>query len=218
MQMLKRSLNTYMNAWTGNDFTMYPFSTVNPQDFRNLLSVYCDMAFFPSLNYYDFRQEGHRLEFQTWNDAKTPLEIKGVVYNEMKGAMSDPYDAFIQHANSNMFSRSQYRFNSGGDPKAIPDLEYQELLDFHGKYYHPSNSMFLTYGDLDFTEHLGFIENQVLRKFERKQGIPSELLLEPTPSTGATPKKVDLSFMPDAMSPPETQAKFGLMFVCNEMC
>lgn len=76
----------------------------------------------------------------------------------------------------------------------------------------------MTYGDLDFTDHLGFIENQVLSKFERKEGIPSELLLEPAPSVGAREKKVDLSFMPDAMSPPHTQAKFGLMFVCNEMC
>jgi Zn-dependent M16 (insulinase) family peptidase len=95
MQMLKRSLNTYMNAWTGSDYTMYPFSTQNSQDFRNLLSVYCDMAFFPTMKYEDFRQEGHRLEFKEWNDPSTPLEYKGVVFNEMKGAMSEPEEAFI---------------------------------------------------------------------------------------------------------------------------
>lgn len=92
-----------MNAWTGADFTMYPFSTTNVQDFRNLLSVYCDMAFKPSMKYEDFRQEGHRLEFSTWNDPETPLEFKGVVLNEMKGAMSSAEDAFIQDINSNLF-------------------------------------------------------------------------------------------------------------------
>ena len=80
------------------------------------------MAFNPTLNYYDFRQEGHRLEFQEWNDPNTPLEIKGVVYNEMKGAMSSPEEAFIQHINENLFKISQYKFNSGGDPKYITDL------------------------------------------------------------------------------------------------
>ena len=101
--MLKRSLNTYMNAWTGSDFTMYPFSTQNSKDFKNLLSVYLDMSFFPKLEYYDFRQEGHRLEFKEWNDPNTPLEYKGVVYNEMKGAMSNPDDAFIHKLNENLF-------------------------------------------------------------------------------------------------------------------
>lgn len=92
MNMLKRSLNTYMNAWTGSDFTMYPFSTQNAKDFKNLLSVYLDMSFFPRMDYLDFRQEGHRLEFKEWNDINSELEFKGVVYNEMKGAMSNPED------------------------------------------------------------------------------------------------------------------------------
>jgi len=120
--MIKRSLNTYMNAWTGSDFTMYPFSSQNAQDFRNLLSVYTDMAFFPNLNYYDFRQEGHRLEFKEPEDPKSGLVYKGVVYNEMKGAMSDPESAFMHKLNENLFKDSQYRFNSGGDPKFITDL------------------------------------------------------------------------------------------------
>lgn len=120
------------------------------------------MAFNPTLNYHDFRQEGHRLEFKEWNDQESPLEFKGVVYNEMKGAMSNPEDAFIQYINENLFKESQYKYNSGGDPKAIPDLEYQDLTEFHSKYYHPSNSTFLTYGDLDFQDHLKFIQNQVL--------------------------------------------------------
>lgn len=92
MNMVQRSLNTYMNAWTGSDFTMYPFASQNAKDFRNLLSVYCEMAFSPRLGYLDFRQEGHRLEFREWNDPSSELEYKGVVYNEMKGAMSNPDD------------------------------------------------------------------------------------------------------------------------------
>ena len=166
--MLKRSLNTFMNALTGTDFTMYPFSTQNAQDFRNLLSVYTDMAFAPNLNYYDFRQEGHRLEFVDPEDPHSALMRKGVVYNEMKGAMSDPGRAFMQGLNENLFTKSQYHFNSGGEPKFITDLEYEELVDFHKKYYHPSNAHFFTYGDLDFTEHLKFVEDQVLgSRFER---------------------------------------------------
>lgn len=157
--MIKRSLNTYMNAWTGSDFTMYPFSTQNSQDFRNLLSVYTDMAFFPNLNYHDFRQEGHRLEFTDPKNPESDLQIKGVVFNEMKGAMSSPDDAFMHKLNEHLFKKSQYRFNSGGEPKYIPDLEYQELVDFHQKYYHPSNSQFFTYGDLDFTEHVSFVQS-----------------------------------------------------------
>jgi len=122
--MLKRSLNTYMNAWTGSDFTMYPFSTQNAQDYRNLLSVYTDSAFLPNLNYFDFRQEGHRLEFNDPEDSASGLSYKGVVYNEMKGAMSNPDDAFMHKLNENLFKKSQYKFNSGGEPKHITDLQY----------------------------------------------------------------------------------------------
>ena len=101
--MIKRSLNTFMNAWTGSDFTMYPFSSQNAQDFRNLLSVYTDCAFLPNLNYLDFRQEGHRLEFNNPEDASSGLKFQGVVYNEMKGAMSDPDDAFAHKVNECLF-------------------------------------------------------------------------------------------------------------------
>lgn len=156
--MIKRSLNTFMNAWTGSDFTMYPFSSQNAQDYRNLLSVYTDAAFLPNLNYLDFRQEGHRLEFTDPEDPKSGLKFHGVVYNEMKGAMSDPDGAFVHKVNEGLFQKSQYRFNSGGEPKHITDLQYQELADFHRMYYHPSNATFFSYGDLDFTEHLKFVE------------------------------------------------------------
>ena len=161
------------------------------------------MSFFPTLNYYDFRQEGHRLEFQNWNDPESPIEIKGIVYNEMKGAMNDPEEAFLQNINQNLFKQSQYKFNSGGDPKVIPELEYEELVDFHAKYYHPSNCTFLTYGDLDFTDHLAFIDREVLAEFTERKELNSELLLE-TPDPAYSSHQASIDFMPDMMSPPET--------------
>ena len=201
-----------MNAWTGSDFTMYPFSTTNPQDYRNLLSVYSDMAFKANLNYYDFRQEGHRFEFKDAKSTDSDLEIKGVVYNEMKGAMSDPENKFVKSISENLYEKSQYKFNSGGDPEAIPDLTYDQLIEFHSKYYHPTNSTFMTYGDLDFTSHLEFIEKQVLNKFERRDGIQSEVLTEPI---GTEMKRADVKFQPDQMSPAEDQCKMSITYVCD---
>ena len=197
--MLKRSLNTYMNAWTGSDFTMYPFSSQNAQDFRNLLSVYTDCAFFPNLNYYDFRQEGHRIEFKTPDDPKSGLEYKGVVYNEMKGAMSNPDDAFMHKINENLFTKSQYKFNSGGDPKHITDLSYDELVAFHKQYYHPTNSTFFTYGDLDFADHMKFVQAEVLLpNFKRNQELKSEIAVD---ERLESPIHKEEHFMPDLMSP-----------------
>lgn len=165
--MMKRSLNTYMNAWTGMDFTMYPFSTQNPQDFHNLMSVYADFSFFPSLTELDFKQEGWRLEFDEWENPKSDLKFKGVVYNEMKGAMSNPSEKFIYTLNEALFKKSQYKFNSGGDPEHIPTLSYDAVREFHKKYYNASNATFLTYGDLDFTQHIAYLEENVLSKFEK---------------------------------------------------
>lgn len=118
--MLKRSLNTYMNAWTGNDFTMYPFATCNEKDFTNLLRVYLDAAFNPLITYEDFLQEGVRLEFKEYGNLHSELEYKGVVFNEMKGYMSSLDANFVQFANQSLLKKTPYEFNSGGDPKFIP--------------------------------------------------------------------------------------------------
>ena len=168
-----------MNAMTGQDYTLYPFSSQNAQDFKNLMSVYTDSVFLPKLNYYDFRQEGHRLEFNEPEDASSGIQRKGVVFNEMKGVVSQTDRAFLYRLNENLFKKSQYHWNSGGDPKYITDLSYQELVEFHEKYYHPSNAKFFTYGDLDFTQHLKFVEEQVLQPyFERNTSINSEVMPE----------------------------------------
>lgn len=132
--MLKRSLNTFMNAMTSADWTCFPFATKNEQDYHNLLSVYLDSVFFPNLNKLDFMQEGHRYEFETLDDSSTNLLYKGVVYNEMKGNMSNPDDIFNYELQKHLFQNSNYKHNFGGDPPAIPKLTHQQLLDFHSKF------------------------------------------------------------------------------------
>ncbi len=165
--MLKRSLSTFMNAFTASDWTMYPFSTQNRKDFYNLMSVYLDAAFYPRLNELAFKQEGHRLEFEQAEDGGRRLTYKGVVYNEMKGAMSSPDQVMVRSLMNALYPDTTYRFNSGGDPEAIPSLTYEQLKAFHRRHYHPSNAFFYTYGDLPLTEHLDFIQEQVLDHFER---------------------------------------------------
>ncbi len=164
--MLKRSLSTFMNAFTASDWTMYPFSTQNRKDYYNLMDVYLDAAFFPTIDALSFKQEGHRLDLE--GDAAHPqLVYKGVVYNEMKGAMSSPDQVMIRSLLNALYPDTTYSFNSGGEPSAIPGLTYQQLKDFHARHYHPSNAFFYTYGDLPLVEHLGFIEDRVLRHFSR---------------------------------------------------
>lgn len=165
--MLKRSLNTFMNAMTASDWTIYPFSSQNHKDFRNLLDIYLDAAFFPQLSERDFSQEGHRVEFETPEDSNSPLVYKGVVYNEMKGAMSDPSSLLSRRLGRALYPTTTYRHNSGGEPEDIPNLTWQELRDFHARYYHPSNAWFFSYGSLDLAEHLQLIEDRALKHFER---------------------------------------------------
>ncbi|MCK5826465.1 MAG: insulinase family protein [Desulfuromusa sp.] len=165
--MLKRSLNSFMNAMTASDWTLYPFSSMNRKDFHNLLDIYLDAAFFPRLTERDFSQEGHRLEYAEGDDPTTPLEYKGVVYNEMKGAMSDPSSLLTQRLDKHLYPTTTYHHNSGGEPQNIPGLSWQQLRDFHARYYHPSNSWFFSSGNLDLPELLGIVEDRVLQHFQR---------------------------------------------------
>jgi len=157
--MLKRSLSTFMNAFTASDWTMYPFSTQNRKDFYNLMDVYLDAAFAPVLDPLSFKQEGHRLEIAP--DER--LEYKGVVYNEMKGAMSSADQVMARSILDALYPDTTYRFNSGGDPKIIPQLTYEQLKAFHRRHYHPSNAYFYTYGNLPLAGHLEFIEDKILK-------------------------------------------------------
>ena len=165
--MLRRSLNTFMNAFTSSDWTAYPFATQNRKDFDNLLGVYLDAVFFPLLDPLDFAQEGHRLEFEEPSDPDSELTIRGVVYNEMKGAMSAPVAQVAQSLQSKIFPSVTYHYNSGGDPDDIPRLDYQQLKDFHARHYHPSNALFMTFGNFPVEEHHSTFETDVLSRFDR---------------------------------------------------
>lgn len=166
--MTRRSLNTFMNAFTSSDWTAYPFASRNRKDFDNLLQVYLDAVFFPSLNELDFAQEGHRVEFSKPDDPETDLEFKGVVFNEMKGAMSSPVSTLWQTLTSKLFPTITYHHNSGGEPANIPDLTYEQLKAFHAKHYHPSNAIFMTFGDIPAHEHQAVFESQALKEFKQE--------------------------------------------------
>lgn len=176
--MLKRSLNSFMNAFTSSDWTCYPFASQNRKDFSNLLGIYLDAAFYPLLREQDFAQEGHRLEFSEPDNPDSALEFKGVVYNEMKGAMADPASLLGRRITRHLYPTTCYRHNSGGEPKEIPDLTWDELKRFHARYYHPSNACFFTYGDFPLHTHLERIDQQVLQHFEAIN-VNSEVPPEP---------------------------------------
>ncbi|MBT6276156.1 MAG: peptidase M16 [Chromatiales bacterium] len=165
--MLKRSLNTFMNAFTSSDWTAYPFASQNPKDFDNLLQVYVDAAFFPKLDALDFAQDGHRLESENRDQPDSPLVIKGVVYNEMKGAMSPPVSQVQRALQAHLFPTTTYHHNSGGDPENIPELTHEQLLAFHARHYHPSNALFVTYGDFPVSDHQKRMHDLALSKFDR---------------------------------------------------
>lgn len=159
-----------MNAWTGPDYTAYPFSTQNSKDFYNLLSVYLEMVFNPLLRKTDFLQQAWRYDLennQTKQEKNENLFYKGVVLNEMKGAMQTTDSIFDDLLTRNIFGKNHpYGFNSGGDPLEIVNLSYQETKQFYSKYYHPSNSKFLSYGDIDFTKTLEFLDTNYLSKYD----------------------------------------------------
>jgi hypothetical protein len=165
--MTRRSLATFMNAFTSADWTMYPFSSRNQKDFKNLLDVYLDATFFPRLDEDSFKQEGIRFEFEDPADPTSGLRYKGVVYNEMKGALASPQAAVQKIVGESLFPGLTYSFISGGDPQNIPDLTWDHLKRFHATHYHPSNAYFYTYGDQDLEETLATIEKNALQHFNR---------------------------------------------------
>ena len=165
--MIRRSLNTFMNAFTSSDWTAYPFASQNKKDFNNLLSVYLDSVFFARLDPLDFAQEGHRLEFSDAEDSNSELTFKGVVYNEMKGAMSSINSTLWQTITKHLYPTSTYHYNSGGEPADIPDLSYDQFKAFYDVHYHPSNAIFITFGDISAAEHQAQFQEQALHRFDK---------------------------------------------------
>ena len=164
--MLRRSLNTFMNAFTASDYTAYPFASVNQKDFYNLLDVYLDAVFFARLDPLDFAQEGHRVEFSEADNSDSPLVYKGVVLNEMKGDMSSSRAVLWETLNQQLFPTVTYHHNSGGDPAEIPGLTYEAFKAFYEAHYHPSNAVFMTFGAIDVVELHEVLEDRALGHFE----------------------------------------------------
>ena len=167
--MIRRSLNTFMNAFTAADWTAYPFATQNKKDFQNLLEVYMDAAFAANLNPLDFAQEGIRIELENGEPV-----YKGVVFNEMKGAMSSPSDQLYHQLAHHLFPETTYHYNSGGDPKDIPDLSYEELVSFYKSHYHPSNAVFMTFGNEPAYNLQEQFQTLALSKFEQGETLHSK--------------------------------------------
>ena len=165
--MTRRSLATFMNAFTSADWTMYPFSSRNEKDFINLLDVYLDATFFPRLSEDSFKQEGIRFEFENVADPKSGLRYKGIVFNEMKGALATPSAAMQRAVGRTLFKGLTYEHVSGGDPQDIPNLTWEQLKRFHATHYHPSNAYFYTYGNQSLERTLEVIERNALSRFQR---------------------------------------------------
>ena len=165
--MIRRSLNTFMNAFTSSDWTAYPFASKNKKDFNNLLNVYLDASFFSRLHELDFLQEGHRLEFTEPLNPSSELQYKGVVFNEMKGAMSSTNSVLWQTMSKYLYPTTTYHHNSGGEPDHIPDLTYDDLVSFYKSHYHPSNSVIMTFGDIPACNHQQNFESLALSRFEK---------------------------------------------------
>jgi len=166
VELAKGSLNTFLNAMTYPDKTMYPVASCNEKDFQNLMHVYLDAVFYPNIYRKEeiFRQEGWHYEL---DEETGELTINGVVYNEMKGVYSSADDVFETTIMNSLYPHTAYGVESGGDPEVIPELSYEEFLDFHRKYYHPSNSYIYLYGDMDMAEKLDFIDKNYLDHFDK---------------------------------------------------
>ncbi len=165
VELVKGSLNTFLNAMTYPDRTLYPVASCNEKDFQNLMHVYLDAVFYPNIYQKEeiFRQEGWSYEMKEKEDE---LKINGVVYNEMKGAFSSPNGVLSRMILASLYPDTSYQYESGGDPDVIPTLTYQQFLDFHRMFYHPSNSFIYLYGDMDMEEKLEWLDREYLGKFE----------------------------------------------------
>ena len=165
IELAKGSLNTFLNAMTYPDKTVYPVASCNDRDFQNLMDVYLDAVFHPNIYHEEkiFRQEGWHYEME---NAEDDLTINGVVYSEMKGAYSSPDDVLWREIMNSLYPHTAYSVESGGDPDVIPQLTYEAFLAFHKKYYHPSNSYIYLYGDMDMAEKLQYIDEEYLSKYD----------------------------------------------------
>lgn len=176
----KGGLTTFLNAMTGSDITFYPFATRNMTEYFNIMDVYCDVVFHPLLQRSTFEQEGWHYHKES---TAAELQYQGVVFNEMKGAFSDPIRLIFHHLFGGLMPGSTYAHESGGDPQNIPDLSYEQFCAFHKHHYHPSNATFFLYGDADLDEELAFLQERFLKNFstpEERRHIEEGSLIDKT--------------------------------------
>ncbi len=212
MQLVKGSLNTFLNAMTYIDKTLYPVASCNEKDFKNLMNVYMDAVFYP--NIYNrreiFMQEGWHYEL---NSPEEELTVNGVVYSEMKGATSSPYSALYDALLKGMFPDAPYGKKSGGDPAFIPELSYDEFLDFHRSHYHPSNSYIFVYGDCDMDERLAWMDEHYLSAFD---AIDPHSDIAPQPRFGSKePKRITDKYSVSSTDEVDGKSYFAYGALCN---
>lgn len=216
-KMTTRSLATFLNAMTAPDSTMFPFSTTNVKDYYNLMNVYLDAVFFPKLNATDFLQEAWRVAPDSVENANSPLKIKGVVFNEMKGAFSSQSQIYYRFLLNSLFPDTTYNHESGGDPLEIPKLTHENLKRFHSTYYHPSNARFMTYGNFPLESHLQVISERVLSKFNADDNARkrSHVPLQPRWSE---PRRTSITCAPDPFAPdPKRQTTISVSFLLSDI-
>lgn len=210
-KMLPRTLSNFMNAFTASDHTFYPFATTNAQDFKNLMSVYLDSTLHPLLKQSDFTQEGWRIGPENpmgETEESKKLVFKGVVYNEMKGQMSDAGYLYYIRFQDHIFPDIN---NSGGDPQKITDLTYDQLKNFHAEHYHPSNSKLFTYGDMPLSDHLQELDAR-LQAFEKIQA--DKQVHEPVQLSG--PREITLQGPLDPLVDPDRQYKTSVSWITGD--
>ncbi|KAL2880932.1 Mitochondrial presequence protease [Colletotrichum sp. CLE4] len=211
-KMLPRTLSNFMNAFTASDHTFYPFATTNSQDFKNLMSVYMDATLHPLLKESDYTQEGWRIgpeNPQAANGEESDLVFKGVVYNEMKGQMSDAGYLFYIRFQDHIFPDIN---NSGGDPQKITDLTYEQLRKFHAEHYHPSNAKLFTYGDMPLSDHLQEVNAQ-LSAFER---IQEDKTIHQPINLASGPREVTVEGPLDPLVDPDRQYKTSVSWIMGD--
>ncbi len=213
VELAKGSLNTFLNAMTYPDKTMYPVASCNDKDIKNLMEVYLDAVFFPAIykNEKIFCQEGWHYHLEKEDD---PITVNGVVYNEMKGAFSTADSLLERSVFSALFPDTTYGVESGGDPKNIPDLSYEQFLDFHRKYYHPSNCYIYLYGNMDMDERLDWIDREYLSKFDALK-VDSKVKHQ-TPFTAPLRREADYPILDDESEDDNTY--LDLSIVVSDGC
>ncbi|ORX92907.1 hypothetical protein K493DRAFT_285259 [Basidiobolus meristosporus CBS 931.73] len=211
-KMANRSLSTFMNALTECDYTHYPFSTQNLVDYNNLRDVFLDAVFAPKLLELDFLQEGWRIENEFVGNPHSPLVFKGVVYNEMKGALADPGTLFYCRAQQKLFPGTAYGYIAGGDPQHITDLTHENLLKFHQRYYHPTNAKFYSYGrNFPLESQLKAIDRKISHYSRVHTQYPNQ-----TVERFTSPQQVTVAGPYDSLGNPNRQIKLSMSYLIDD--